>query len=196
MTRSPAASDTSSRLMRFLLVSPDIPAEALLADRANFLASSLRRFREAYLFSNEGDEVLRAISTVGQLFHLPDPAAESMAIGSATPRSCPAVSAPTPPGPNLLDILRAGTGRSPSSPEKTTRRRKPAAVARAFTFFDCTDYMDGPAEGNAHRGAQLQAQDPARRIPLWDHLKLLDLFTSRAASTCTAAISTARSRSG
>jgi hypothetical protein len=42
-------------LMRFVLASPDIPAEALISNRANFLASSLRRFREANLFSSEGD---------------------------------------------------------------------------------------------------------------------------------------------
>jgi hypothetical protein len=58
-------------LMRFVLASPDIPAEALLADRANFLASSLRRFREAYLLSSEGDEVLRMISTTANYFSFP-----------------------------------------------------------------------------------------------------------------------------
>src|SRR5208282_5699206 len=58
-------------LMRFVLASPDVPAETLLADRANFLASSLRRFREAYLFSSEGDEVLRLISTTVNYFTFP-----------------------------------------------------------------------------------------------------------------------------
>ena len=57
--------------MRFVLVLPDISAEALLSNRANFLASSLRRFREAYLFSNEGDEVLRQISTTANYFSFP-----------------------------------------------------------------------------------------------------------------------------
>jgi hypothetical protein len=57
--------------MRFVLASPDISAEALLSNRANFLASSLRRFREAYLFSNEGDEVLRQISTTANYFSFP-----------------------------------------------------------------------------------------------------------------------------
>ena len=59
------------QLMRFVLASPDIPAEALLSNRANFLASSLRRFREAYLFSNEGDEVLRQISTTANFLFPP-----------------------------------------------------------------------------------------------------------------------------
>jgi hypothetical protein len=59
------------RLMRLLLVSPDIPAEALVSNRANFLASCLSRFREAYLFSSEGDEVLRQISTTANYFSFP-----------------------------------------------------------------------------------------------------------------------------
>jgi hypothetical protein len=58
-------------LMRFVLCSPDIPAETLLSNRANYLAASLHRFREAYLFSNEGDEVLRQISTTVNYFSFP-----------------------------------------------------------------------------------------------------------------------------
>ena len=50
------------------LASPDIPAETLLSNRGNFLASALSRFQEAYLFSNEGDEVLRQISTLANYF--------------------------------------------------------------------------------------------------------------------------------
>jgi hypothetical protein len=59
------------RLKRFVLVAPDIPAEALLSNRGNFLASALSRFDEAYLFSNEGDEVLRQISTLANYFVFP-----------------------------------------------------------------------------------------------------------------------------
>src|SRR6267143_4236874 len=58
-------------LMRFVLASPDIPAETLLSSRGNFLASALSRFEEAYLFSNEGDEVLRQISTLANYFVFP-----------------------------------------------------------------------------------------------------------------------------
>ena len=39
-------------LGRLVLVAPDIPAETIVSGRANFLQSSLRRFEEAYLFSN------------------------------------------------------------------------------------------------------------------------------------------------
>ena len=54
-----------------MLASPDIPAESLLSNRGNFLASALSRFDEAYLFSNEGDEVLRQISTLANYFVFP-----------------------------------------------------------------------------------------------------------------------------
>src|ERR1700761_9501064 len=56
---------------RFVLASPDIPAETLLSSRGNFLASALSRFDEAYLFSSEGDEVLRQISTLANYFVFP-----------------------------------------------------------------------------------------------------------------------------
>ena len=75
------------RLSRLVLVSPDIPAETLISNRANYLASSLRRFKEAYLFSNGEDEVLRQISALANYFGF-QPWAETTASGSAIPRSC------------------------------------------------------------------------------------------------------------
>jgi pimeloyl-ACP methyl ester carboxylesterase len=59
------------RLGRLVLVSPDIPAETIISGRANFLQSSLRRFEEAYLFSNEGDMALRLASTAANYFSYP-----------------------------------------------------------------------------------------------------------------------------
>lgn len=58
-------------LGRLVLVSPDIPAETIVSGRANFLQSSLRRFEEAYLFSNEGDMALRLASTAANYFSYP-----------------------------------------------------------------------------------------------------------------------------
>jgi hypothetical protein len=58
-------------LGRLILVSPDIPAETIISGRANFLSSSLRRFEEAYLFSNEGDMALRLASTAANYFSFP-----------------------------------------------------------------------------------------------------------------------------
>jgi Alpha/beta hydrolase of unknown function (DUF900) len=64
-------------LNRLVLVSPDIPVLAIAASRANYLASSLRRFDEAYLFSNEGDLALRLASTTANYFSYPSNSRES-----------------------------------------------------------------------------------------------------------------------
>ena len=58
-------------LGRLVLVSPDIPAEAIISSRTNFLSSSLRRFEETYLFSNEGDMALKLASTAANYASFP-----------------------------------------------------------------------------------------------------------------------------
>src|SRR6202023_3168306 len=45
--------------------------ESLLAGPGNFFGPALSAFDEAYLFSNEGDEVLRQISTLANYFTFP-----------------------------------------------------------------------------------------------------------------------------
>jgi hypothetical protein len=63
---------SSLTLYRLVLVSPDIPSETLMTGRTNFLAPSLRRFPECYLFSNGGDAVLSLISTTANYFVFPN----------------------------------------------------------------------------------------------------------------------------
>ncbi len=58
-------------LGRLVLASPDIPIETIMPERANFLRSSLRRFEESYLFSNQGDIVLRVASTAANYLSFP-----------------------------------------------------------------------------------------------------------------------------
>ena len=58
-------------LGRLVLVAPDIPAETIISGRANFLSSSLRRFEETYLFSNEGDIILKLASTAANYASFP-----------------------------------------------------------------------------------------------------------------------------
>jgi hypothetical protein len=163
-------------LMRFVLVSPDIPAEALLADRANFLASALRRFREAYLFSSEGDEVLRAISTSVNYFTFPTMRRiYGYRLGNA--EILASAFGATSPGRDQLDLLRTGTKSLKFLSGQTTRAQRPAAVARAFTFFDCTDYKDGdPPKGLLTEALDVKRNDPNASIPLWRQLKLLILY--------------------
>lgn len=58
-------------LGRLVLVAPDIPVETVVPRRANFLRSALRRFEEAYIFSNEGDLALRLASTAANYLNFP-----------------------------------------------------------------------------------------------------------------------------
>jgi hypothetical protein len=59
------------RLERLVLASPDIPVLTIITSRANFLASSLRRFSESYLLSSEGDIALRIASTAANYIAFP-----------------------------------------------------------------------------------------------------------------------------
>jgi Alpha/beta hydrolase of unknown function (DUF900) len=58
-------------LGRLILVAPDIPLLSIISNRSNFLAASLRRFDEAYLFSSEGDLALRLASTAANYISFP-----------------------------------------------------------------------------------------------------------------------------
>lgn len=174
-------------LMRFVLVSPDIPAEALLSNRANFLASSLRRFREAYLFSNEGDEVLRQVSTTANYFSFPTKTWQfGFRLGNVEIlRSEYGIVAVDPA--SLLTTLRVGqytlhelyealrTGRSEQNAKhfETVQNRLP----EVFSYFDCTDYVEPDATG-VMRGLltfalRTKAQNPTARMRWTQHLSLL-----------------------
>lgn len=170
-------------LMRFVLASPDIPAETLLADRANFLASSLRRFREAYLFSSEGDEVLRLISTTANYFSFPTQKRNfgyrlgnveilSSGFGSVSNHG---LSGALRVGREKLAALSVATRRKQ---HPARENQHPAQVAEAFTYFDCTDYIDAYIDAPGQRGFlteahNYKAQNPEGRIPYREHVKLL-----------------------
>ena len=163
-------------LMRFVLASPDVPAETLLADRANFLASSLRRFREAYLFSSEGDEVLRLISTTVNYFTFPTASRNyGYRLGNTEILSSTFGAAPDQ---GVLTTLRVGAKTLAQLSTDTTRPdrdpAKAAEVAGAFTYFDCTDYVDGPErKGMLTHARNYKARTPLARIPYFEHVKLL-----------------------
>ncbi len=67
----PADLGFTFRLERLVLVSPDIPILSMISSRANVLSSSLRRFSESYLFSNEADLALRLASTAANYISFP-----------------------------------------------------------------------------------------------------------------------------
>jgi len=150
-------------LKRFVLASPDIPAETLVTSRANFLATSLTRFDEAYLFSNEGDEVLRQISTLANYFVFPTMSRDhGFRLGNVEILSEKFGLIVARNDIDLLHRLRIGQltlaelyGRlqhadterqskyatHPGQPAPASQPHQPLLPSR-FSYFDCTDYVD------------------------------------------------------
>ena len=140
-------------LKRFVLASPDIPAETLLSTRGNFLASALSRFEEAYLFSNEGDEVLRQISTLANYFVFPAKSKNhGFRLGNVEilSRNFGMIDVNDQ---DYLRVLRIGnlTLQELYDTLEDAREKRLVAAAAApeqaplpkrFTYFDCTDYID------------------------------------------------------
>jgi esterase/lipase superfamily enzyme len=179
-------------LKRFVLASPDIPAEALLSSRSNFLASSLARFREAYLFSSEGDEVLRQISTLANYFVFPTRSNDyGFRLGNTEILSEGyGIIDPRPKG--FVETLRVGNRTlrelddalgnarvSRHSQQKKTRARLP----EAFTYFDCTDYVDEDNDGVTRPLLTFAACNKRKyadaTLPFRSHLRLLLAYSWR-----------------
>ena len=160
----------SFRLKRLVLVSPDIPAEALMTGRANSLHSSLSRFEEAHLFSNEADEVLANISTTANFFSLPTRRRDyGFRLGN--------VGVLTPWGVTkglTLDRLRLGS----RTLEQLYAGLKPIGFfapdnSQQLTYFDCTDSIDNHGHGvvsNADAGHAQSLTLIAHLILLWDYI--------------------------
>ena len=172
------------QLMRMVLVSPDIPGEALLAERANFLLSSLRRFDEAYLFSNEGDEVLRLISTAANYFSFPTKSADyGYRLGNVEVLSEKYGDVSGSVGP-IEEYVRVGVNTIKELEEKITLavngdgpdKERPA---RAFSYFDCTDYVDDSVYPCGKKRSLLsfvlrdKLHNPKGAMTNWQHFLLL-----------------------
>ena len=167
-------------LMRFVLASPDIPAETLLSNRANYLAASLHRFHEAYLFSNEGDEVLRQISTTVNYFSFPTRSwTHGYRLGNVEILSKNYGLIEVTP-PQLLDSLRVGQ----LTVQELYQKLKDAHEAQVqdrlpevFSYFDCTDYIDADDEkkvrGLLTFAKRTKQNDPRARMRGFTHLRLL-----------------------
>lgn len=181
-------------LMRFVLASPDIPAEHLLSSRSNFLASALSRFDEAYLFSNEGDEVLRQISTLANYFSFPTKSrnhgwrlgnveilsrgygvigasdAKELRIGNLT----------------IAELDRAmhdaAAARTRNAGE-TVSPYDPARLPAVFSYFDCTDYVDADTTGAVRPlltfALRRKRNNASARLGWRSHLRLLGCYLVR-----------------
>jgi hypothetical protein len=176
-------------LKRFVLASPDIPAENLLTNRGNFLASALSRFDEAYLFSSEGDEVLRQISTLANYFVFPTKnRRHGFRLGNVEILSSE-FGLLDVTDTDFLSVLRIGnlTLQQLYETLETARARRgataaparmPASLPQVFTYFDCTDYVDqddsgGPARPLLTFARCLKRNNPAAKLPWYSHLHLL-----------------------
>ncbi len=173
-------------LMRFVLASPDIPAEALISNRANFLASSLRRFREAYLFSNQGDEVLRQISTVANYFSFPTKSwkfgfrlgnVEILSSGyGIIPVARPAILATLRIGYYTLQQIYDRLRITRAEDAETLQNKLP----ERFSYFDCTDYVDTDNNGVRRPlltfALRLKRDNPQARMSWRQHLCLLESY--------------------
>jgi hypothetical protein len=182
-------------LKRFVLASPDIPAETLLSSRGNFLASALSRFDEAYLFSSEGDEVLRQISTLANYFVFPTKSRNhGFRLGNVEILSSDFGLIEVGED-RFLDVLRIGNLtlqqlydalESAKAHRHGEARLSPmqALLPKVFTYFDCTDYVDQDNDG---RPAQrlltfakcLKRNDRNARLRWYSHLHLLCAYVVR-----------------
>jgi pimeloyl-ACP methyl ester carboxylesterase len=158
------------RLRRLVLVSPDIPAEVLLSGRANALRSSLIRFQEAHLFSNEGDEVLLDISTTANFFSLPTKQRNfGFRLGN--------VGVLTEWGITKgfsLEKLRVGSRTLAELYAALDAAQSEDGFAPRLTYFDCTDSIEN-GEGVVTNALPGESCD----LSMTGHLRLLWLYVTR-----------------
>jgi len=190
-------------LKRFVLASPDIPAEMLLSNRGNFLVSALSRFEEAYLFCSEGDEVLRQISTLANYFVFPTKSRNNgFRLGNVEILSSGYGLITLQQGQDFLAMLRVGnktirelndameeaTARSqsqilPGHDPGPLRRTKPP-LPTIFSYFDCTDYVDQDNTKDGPRGLltfalERKRRNPAAKLRWYAHLHLLFAYLTK-----------------
>jgi len=178
-------------LKRFVLASPDIPAEALLANRGNFLASVLSRFEEAYLFSNEGDEVLRQISTLANYFVFPTKNSNhGFRLGNVEILSEGFGVIPYENKGGFLRKLRVGNLTLQQLNQRLVEAEahrqgadagaaqlRPSPLPEVFTYFDCTDYVDLDNKGEKRPlltfAKDFKRKDAKAKMSFHSHLRLL-----------------------
>lgn len=145
------------RLSRLVLVAPDISAETIISGRGNSLRSSLRRFDEAYLFSNEGDMVLKIASTAANYFSFPASTRDGgYRLGNVIVRRPERLRLEKSSivnlddrgkllplkGAEFLDCLYLRQGVPLSKRQEEIGLEDDRFIAELFTYFDCTDYKE------------------------------------------------------
>jgi pimeloyl-ACP methyl ester carboxylesterase len=192
------------KLGRLVLVAPDISAESIISGRANVLRSSIRRFEEAYLFSNEGDMALRLASTVANYFSFPTRTRDGgYRLGNVTVRKrdtkCDRVEQY-----GIVNLDQDGTllarerfleylfiRRSYSLKERqeaiwgkdqTNQKALGKSIAELFTYIDCTDYRetvyDAKTQRSRHKGIVSLAKGKTG-LDFWDLCAVTIAFMRR-----------------
>lgn len=190
-------------LGRLILISPDIPLTTIISGRANFLRSSLRRFEEAYLFSNEGDLALRLASTAANYFSFPaSTQTQGFRLGNVS------VNLPqqsiygivnfqtlvSKKVDHLLDYIGVQTlkrntrsirnealkKRDGKVDEESlaTAKPDPESIADLFTYLDCTEYRDFTTYAKREGKETNVLINEGQRSPLrfFDYVKLLKAY--------------------
>jgi pimeloyl-ACP methyl ester carboxylesterase len=163
-------------LRRLVLVSPDIPGEVLLSGRGNALESSLIRFQEAHLFSNEGDEILRNISTTANFFSLPT---KKRRFGYRLGNVGVLLKEWGVSEDLTLGKLRLGVRTLYQLYAELDAAQKKDSFVQQLTFFDCTDSLDD--NGNGVVTDVTKGSSP--NLSWLGHLRLLWAHWNRKADT-------------
>lgn len=183
-------------LGRLVLVSPDIPAETIISGRANFLSSSLRRFEEAYLFSNEGDMALKLASTAANYFSFSSRTREGgYRLGNVVVRSSQQKSEAIERygilnlGENgqlrrdveFLDYLYSLNSQSLRNRQEKILGKYQSSIANFFTVFDCTDYIDSNSPDIAAQKVGIVSHALRKQsLNFWDYITLsYDFFMGK-----------------
>lgn len=158
-------------LQRLVLIAPDIPINTILSGRSNFLRSSLRRFSETYLFSNEGDLALRIASTIANYFSFPARTRESgYRLGNVAIRDKEGYGiinlnyVRQQQHQELLHTLFVDSFNMDKSLAKIQEEyhiketEDHEEIANLFTYLDCTDYTDQTTKLNSKKRRVLTLQ--------------------------------------
>jgi pimeloyl-ACP methyl ester carboxylesterase len=189
-------------LGRLVLVAPDIPAETLISGRGNVLRTSLRRFEEAYLFSNEGDMALQLASTTANYFSFPARTRDAgYRLGTVTvrrrafaedeweqilPREQYGMVNLRPDGNLITDqpFLSYLFGRGKKSlQERQTEvglTGQQQSIAELFTYFDCTNYREtipDPKTGKPTSKGIVSLATGKASLNFWDFCTLIWAFS-------------------
>ncbi|NJM49289.1 MAG: alpha/beta hydrolase [Alkalinema sp. RU_4_3] len=188
-------------LGRLVLVAPDIPAETLISGRGNVLRTSLRRFEEAYLFSNEGDMALQLASTTANYFSFPARTRDAgYRLGTVTvrrrafaedeweqlmPREQYGMVNLRPDGsliteqPFLSYLFGSGKKSLQERQTEVGLMGQQQSIAELFTYFDCTNYREtitDPQTGKPVSKGIVSLATGKASLSFWDFCALIWSF--------------------